>query len=35
MLGYTTWHAHRTESGDWLIAGDGTDMPWPLAGRWP
>lgn len=35
MLGYSTWHAHRTESGEWLIAGDGTDIPWPLAGRWP
>jgi hypothetical protein len=35
MLGYSTWHAHRTESGEWLIAGDGTDMPWALAGSWP
>ena len=35
MLGYSTWAAHGTESGEWLIRGVGTDIPWSLAGRWP
>ena len=35
MLGYSTWAAHRSESGEWLIRGVGTDIPWSLAGRWP
>ena len=35
MLGSSTWEAHETESGEWLIRGAGTDIPWSLAGRWP